>query len=137
MPVSVHLGAQAEQHNFKPAAEIPLTGRTITRHPSKHYLADTDFTTPLQFEINTNNSMYFLRSAMLRLPVRAKFTTFAEQPIDRNMLSSMALRNRPSLAFDQNPCERYAHGPYPRASGLHRAARSRGFDVRHEPAQRG
>ncbi len=42
-----------------------------------------------------------LRSAVVRMPIDAKFTTFSQKLMNRRQVSKIALRNRPVKAFRQ------------------------------------
>ena len=101
MSTQVHLGEQAEQHNFRPSAELPLSGRQITRHPVRNPRPSDDFQTPMAFQFGMNNSTYMLRSCVVRMPISAKFTTFSQKPMSRRQVARIALRNRPVKAFRQ------------------------------------
>ena len=101
MSTQVHLGQQSEQHNFRPSAELPLAGRQVTRHPVRNARAASDFQTTMAFQFGTNNSTYMLRSAVISMPIDAKFTTFSQKPMNRRQVSKIALRNRPVKAFRQ------------------------------------
>ena len=48
-----------------------------------------------------NSGTYMLRSAVVRMPVDAKFTTFSQKPMTREQVSGIAVRNRPVKAFRQ------------------------------------
>ena len=48
-----------------------------------------------------NNSTYMLRSAVIRMPIDAKFTTFSQQPMTRRQVARIGMRNRPVKAFRQ------------------------------------
>ena len=124
MATRVHLGRQAESHQFRPSAELPLTGRQITTHPVRNVRAENDFATPMAFQFGKldpcnkppspplvwglwfitlvlfmNNGLYMLRSAVVKMPISAKFTTFSQNDMTREQVASIALRNRPVKAF--------------------------------------
>ena len=46
-----------------------------------------------------NNGLYMLRSAVIRMPITAKFTTFSQKDMTREQVASVAIRNRPVKAF--------------------------------------
>ena len=101
MSTRVHLGRQAEQHQFRPSAELPLTGRQITTHPVRNARDVSDFQTPMAFQFGMNNGLYMLRSAVIRMPVDAKFSTFSQKDMTREQVASIGLRNRPVKAFSK------------------------------------
>ncbi len=101
MSTRVHLGRQAEQHQFRPSAELPLTGRQITTHPVRNARAKDNMQTPMAFQFGMNNGLYMLRSAVVRMPIDAKFTTFSQKDMTREQVASIGLRNRPVKAFSK------------------------------------
>ena len=101
MATRVHLGLQSEQHQFRPSAELPLAGRHITRHSVRNARASDNFSTSMAFQFCMNSGTYMLRSAVVSMPVDAKFTTFSQRPLTREQVSGIALRNRPVKAFSQ------------------------------------
>ena len=48
-----------------------------------------------------NNGLYMLRSAVVRMPVEAKFSTFSQKDMTREQVASIGLRNRPVKAFSK------------------------------------
>ena len=42
-----------------------------------------------------------LRSAVIRMPISAKFTTFSQRDMTREQVASIAIRNRPVKAFSK------------------------------------
>ena len=101
MATRVHLGLQSEQHQFRPSAELPLAGRHITRHAVRNARASDNFSTSMAFQFGMNSGTYMLRSAVVSMPIDAKFTTFSQRPLTREQVSGIALRNRPVKAFRQ------------------------------------
>ena len=47
------------------------------------------------------NCLYMLRSAVIRMPISAKFTTFSQKDLTREQVASIAIRNRPVKAFSK------------------------------------
>ena len=48
-----------------------------------------------------NNGLYMLRSAVIRMPLDAKFSTFSQKDMTREQVASIGLRNRPVKAFNK------------------------------------
>ena len=55
----------------------------------------------MAFQFGMNSGTYMLRSAVVSMPIDAKFTTFSQRPLTREQVSGIALRNRPVKAFRQ------------------------------------
>ena len=104
--MSIVLGADHDAYQFVPSYEIPLQTREIVvvNEDAPRGSGSTDFTTPMSFMLQNGDPTKMIRSAYVRVPLKAQFFDQGGRVLPTHVLTQLGLRNRPTQCLRDVRC---------------------------------
>ena len=105
--MSIVLGADHDAYKqFVPSYEIPLQSREIVvvNEDAPRGSGSTDFSTTMSFMLQNGDPTKLIRSAVVRVPLKAKFFDQNGHALPTRLLTQIGLRNRPTQCLRDVRC---------------------------------
>ena len=91
---------------FVPSYEIPLQAREIVvvNEDAPRGAGSTDFSTPMNFMMQNGDPTKLIRSAVVRIPLKAKLFDSNHKTLPSSVLQQIGMRNRPTQCLRDVRC---------------------------------